>query len=266
MADSVHESYEASSPRQFFNSLAAHLSEHLERELPRGLITTSGRVFPLPSDTKLLSKVFEVSASPLIQSYSQSHNVEVVEADTQIKYPDFSLRGKILGTPKWVALDLKSSYRKPGNKTISGFTLGSCRGSLRQQDSTQYSVFPYSNYSSHWILCVIYSRREFPSQSYSLDRLKEVPIPFGEIEVYIHEKYRLAVDRLGSGNTANIGSVTKLTDVIAGAGPFAKLGSRIFEDYWKNYMRREDARQAGLGQQPYKNLKEYLAWQKINNS
>jgi len=37
--------------------------------------------------------------------------------------------------------------------------------------------------------------------------------------------------RRGSGNTANIGSIKRLSDILAENGVFAKAGEDVFDDY-----------------------------------
>ena len=56
---------------------------------------------------------------------------------------------------------------------------------------------------------------------YSFETLKMVPIPFENVEVFMQEKWRVAGDRAGSGNTANIGSINgTIADFAAGRGIF----------------------------------------------
>ena len=38
-----------------------------------------------------------------------------------------------------------------------------------------------------------------------------------------------------TGNTANIGSINNITDILAGNGMFRSLGEKWFDDYWMNY-------------------------------
>ena len=45
----------------------------------------------------------------------------------------------------------------------------------------------------------------------------------------------IASDRSGSGNTANIGSITRIQDILDGNGTFKKLGEKWFDEYWINY-------------------------------
>lgn len=42
-------------------------------------------------------------------------------------------------------------------------------------------------------------------------------------------------DKSGSGNTANIGSIHYIPDILAGNGMFRNLGELWFDDYWMNY-------------------------------
>lgn len=41
----------------------------------------------------------------------------------------------------------------------------------------------------------------------------------------------------GSGNTANIGSIQRIEDILSGNGMFAKLGEEWFDDYWMNFSK-----------------------------
>jgi hypothetical protein len=54
---------------------------------------------------------------------------------------------------------------------------------------------------------------------------------------FIVEKWKIASDKGGSGNTANIGSITNINDIVNGNGMFAILGEHWFDDYWMNYGR-----------------------------
>ena len=42
-----------------------------------------------------------------------------------------------------------------------------------------------------------------------------------------------------SGNTANIGSIQKIEDILSGNGVFAKAGEELFDDYWSNFGKIE---------------------------
>lgn len=57
----------------------------------------------------------------------------------------------------------------------------------------------------------------------------------GFIDFFACEKWEIASDKQGSGNTANIGSITYIDDILKGNGVFAKLGEEWFDEYWMNY-------------------------------
>lgn len=75
------------------------------------------------------------------------------------------------------------------------------------------------------------------------------------MEFFVQEKYRISGERAGSGNTANIGSVSRASveEFAVGNGPFAELGEGVFEEYWRNYGRTKETRS-------YNSLAEYHRW------
>ena len=81
-----------------------------------------------------------------------------------------------------------------------------------------------------------------------------------EFDLTVQEKYKIAKDRPGSGNTRNIGSCVAISELKEGTGPFSELGSEVFDDFWMNYMTPDMARNANLKKPPYTNLKEYFAY------
>ena len=220
----------------------------------KGVIDAHRNIYTVDSDTKLISKVFELITTPIILNMVRSQNVKVVMSDRQTVYPDFTF---VMSDNSKIALDIKSTYRK-NNSQMAGFTLGSYTGYLR--NPTKNIMFPYSEYTEHWVLGFIYSRA---------DNLKAEIIPIGDIdsirpaisdvEIIIQQKYKLASDRPGSGNTANIGSATNIKLLRAGKGVFANYGEDVFEDYWRNFIQRKIARDKGISQ-PYRNIEEYLKW------
>ena len=79
----------------------------------------------------------------------------------------------------------------------------------------------------------------------------------------MQEKYKIATDRPGSGNTKNIGSVTKIDTLVQGKGPFLELGEVVFDDYWMYYLTKDMARAVDLKVVPYRNLNEYKEYKKL---
>lgn len=56
-------------------------------------------------------------------------------------------------------------------------------------------------------------------------------------QFFVAEKWKTASDKGGSGNTANIGSINNIADLVAGRGMFSKLGEHWFDEYWMNYKK-----------------------------
>ncbi|MCM8774384.1 MAG: EcoRV family type II restriction endonuclease [Candidatus Omnitrophica bacterium] len=96
-----------------------------------------------------------------------------------------------------------------------------------------------------------------------MEQLLDILSVIKDFEFILHEKYQIATDRPGSGNTKNIGSVINIDELRNGAGPFSKLGIDVFDDYWMYCMTSDMARAAELTKPPYSNLKQYFEYKKL---
>ena len=109
------------------------------------------------------------------------------------------------------------------------------------RDSRKNIQFPYREYIGHYCLGIIYSRaildadEEF--QKYNLSELQSINSAINDLIFFACEKWTIASDRQGSGNTANIGSIEYIEDILNGNGVFKNLGEEVFDEYWKNYGR-----------------------------
>jgi hypothetical protein len=65
--------------------------------------------------------------------------------------------------------------------------------------------------------------------------LRDIPSVMTNLQFFVCEKWELASDLPGSGNTANIGSIKHIADILNGQGVFSRLGEVAFDEYWKNY-------------------------------
>jgi hypothetical protein len=88
-------------------------------------------------------------------------------------------------------------------------------------------------------LGILYSRKALTyleeATVYSKTDLQNIPSVIADFEFFAQEKWRIASDKSGSGNTANIGSIAYIADILQGNGIFAKLGEEWFNEYWQNY-------------------------------
>lgn len=215
----------------------------------RGLLDDKNRVFPLGTDTKVLSTVFELLSRPIIAEIADAHGYRVKEA-AQTIYPDFTLLNEDVNGK--IAIDIKTTYRR--GKSKFSFTLGSYTSFLR--NNTKNILYPYDQYESHWILGFIYERSEKSSTDiHTVENSHEIIVPYQNVEWFIQEKYKVAGESPGSGNTANIGSIksSDIEDFREGRGPFSELGEEVFRNYWANYGKQRVGRS-------YSNYSEYLAW------
>ena len=163
----------------------------------------------------------------------------------------------------YYALDIKTTYRKGidklGREKVNGMTLGTFGGYFRNRESAAIITFPYNSYFKHYVLGMVYDQTHGidERQVYEVDQLAQIPSVASNFQFFLHEKYRIASDRAGSGNTKNIGSTVFLDRLINGTGVFAELGVEMFDDYWMNYRTRDMAAKEGYERSPYRNLIEY---------
>jgi len=143
-------------------------------------------------------------------------------------------------------------------------TLGAFTGYFRKRESNKNTLYPYGKYAGHFVLGVIYSKCDDVAderKQFTLDDLPIIPSVVKQFHFFAQPKYRIASSRPGSGNTKNIGSMIKITDLVNGTGPFATLGEEVYDDYWMFYLTRDMAQALSLTR-PYMNLKTYLEYKK----
>lgn len=230
----------------------------------KGFIDVHKNIYTISVDTKVVSKIIELMMFPVLQQFAQENNYEMIFSSEQNHYPDVTF---ITPKKEKIALDLKSTYRKD-NGDVSGFTLGAFTGYFRFRDSNKNITFPYKEYSKHYILGAIYTQQDEnidEKKIYTIDDLEDILSVIKDFDFIVQEKYKIAKDRPGSGNTKNMGSCVKLTELKNGTGPFAKHGVKVFDDYWMNYLTSDMATLVGLAKSPYSNIEEYLAYRNIKN-
>jgi hypothetical protein len=161
------------------------------------------------------------------------------------------------------AVDIKSTYRATDTE-VNGMTLGAFTGYFRNRDSNKNTLYPYDQYSGHFVLGVIYSKCPNVGderKQFSLEELPRIPSVIKDFQFFAQPKYKIASSLPGSGNTKNIGSVIKIDQLINGNGSFALLGEDIYDDYWMYYLTNDMAQALGVAR-PYTNLNTYLDYKK----
>lgn len=207
----------------------------------KGFIFGDKTVYSIDHDTKLLGRIFEIIAEPILREIADEHEYVLETPEQQNYYPDFIL-SPIGKDDEKIAVDVKTTYRSynaAGEVKPYNFTLGSYASFLR--NNTKNIAYSYDKYTKHYVIGFVYDRNEDAQSSVrvELDDLESAPSPYLNLEFFIQEKYKIAGFTPGSGNTENIGTASSNTiDMFrGGTGPFADMGNDVFEFYWRNYPR-----------------------------
>ncbi len=85
-------------------------------------------------------------------------------------------------------------------------TLGAFTGYFRDRKSLKNITHPYDNYKAHVVLGVIYDT--VPNiderKTYTLGNLHEIVSVISNFQFFVQEKWKIAIDRPGSGNTKTL--------------------------------------------------------------
>ena len=205
----------------------------------KGFIDIFKNIYTISADTKVISKVLELHIFPLFLTFAEENGYHLELASYQNWYPDLTFINKKNENIKF-AVDLKTTYRDnhyPG--FCNGFTLGSHGEYFINRESKKNIQYPYNQYSGHFCLGIIYERTILDTleetRIYSVDKVEIIPSVIRHFTFFAEEKWRIASDKGGSGNTANIGSIQKIDDILNGNGVFVKAGEELFDDYWTNF-------------------------------
>lgn len=225
----------------------------------KGFIDVYKNVYTISSDTKIVSKIIEIHIFPQILQFADRIGYKIILAEKQNWYPDLTFVNKKKEEIKF-ALDIKTTFRR--NDKTAGFTLGSHGGYFKERDKDKNIQFPYNQYTGHYCLGVIYTRTDLlddlaeteifqveelqeeydtPNRKVgersvtTVKNLKSITSVIKDFDFFASEKWKIASDKQGSGNTANIGSVVDIADLKNGSGIFSQLGEEWFDEYWINY-------------------------------
>ena len=246
---------------QFVASLDEHVSTDDGQWSIKGFIDICRNIYTISSDTKIISKILEIHLFPRILSFAEETGYHLVLAEHQNYYPDISFVHANNQSIKF-AVDFKTTYRLPDYPEFcNGFTLGSHGQYFIDRESSKNIQFPYGQYQGHFCLGIIYSRHTEADETrtYRLEELQSISSVITDFKFFIAEKWKIASDKSGSGNTANIGSINKISDIISGRGMFSDLSEKWFDDYWMNYGKITITEDDGKTKQ-IRNLKDFVAY------
>jgi len=225
----------------------------------KGFIDVYKNIYTISSDTKIVSKILEIHIFPQILQFADEIGYKIILTEHQNYYPDLTFINKDDEEIKF-AVDLKTTYRKKNG--ISSFTLGSHGSYFKEREKKKNIQFPYNQYFGHFCLGVIYTRTdladdvseteiyqvqelleeyETPNRKVgerevtTVKNLKSITSVIKDFEFFAAEKWKIASDKQGSGNTANIGSTLSIEDLRNENGIFSQLGEEWFDEYWINF-------------------------------
>lgn len=283
--------------KEALDTLATRLQQYVSTDSGewsvKGFIDIYKNVYTISADTKIVSKILEIHIFPQILQFAEDIGYNLILTEHQNYYPDLTFIHKINEDIKF-AVDLKTTYRKPNG--LSNFTLGSHGSYFKERDKRKNIQFPYNQYSGHFCLGVIYTRTdqtdellseteiyqvtdlqtEFDSSNKkfgqrevtNIENLKSITSVIRDFEFFAAEKWKIASDKEGSGNTANIGSTLSLIDLRNENGVFSQLGEEWFDEYWINFGTATMVKNGNTIK--IKNLKDFLEfkgrkdlWEKI---
>ncbi len=223
-------------------SFAAELTNYVADKVGdwnvKGFIDIERNIYTISSDTKIISKILEIQLFPKFKEFAEKNGYEIVLAEMQNWYPDLSFVNKQNSKIKF-AVDIKTTYRLENyDGFCNGFTLGSHGEYFRNRTSNKNIQFPYSEYLSHICLGILYTRAVSSNidetKILKLNELDKITSVIKNLTFFAEEKWKISSDKGGSGNTANIGSIQYIDDILQGNGVFKKLGEEIFDEYWIN--------------------------------
>lgn len=256
----------------FANSIGKIISKD-DKWTIKGFIDIFKNIYSISNDTKIISKVLEIQIFPYLITFAEKIGYNLELATHQNWYPDLTFISKTNEDIKF-AVDLKTTYKDDKRDGFcNGFTLGSHGEYFINRNSTKNIQYSYNEYSGHFCIGAIYSRNILDESEnlkiYNLECLEQIPDVIGDFIFFAQEKWKMASDKPGSGNTANIGSIKNIEDIIKGDGVFAKAGEDIFDDYWSNYGRLQ-VKDKNNNRKALSSFEEYIRYRglsdKINNS
>lgn len=219
-----------------------------------GMLDSQNKIHTFGTDSKIIGRIFEMFTQPVLQEIADENGYILKTPESQTVYPDFILM-KSEDSKEKIAIDVKTTYIDKDTSSLK-FTLGSFGSYMR--NNTKNIEYSYTDYAKHYVIGFIYKRNGNAQESliYDYDDRKEIEFPFYDVKYFIQEKYKIAGDKPGSGNTENIGSISSsnFIDFELGRGPFSELGQDAYDLYWKYYPEYR------AKEKNYTSLNEFLTW------
>lgn len=219
-----------------------------------GILDAQNKIHTLGTDSKIIGRIFEMFTQQILEEIATEEKLILETPEAQTLYPDFIMMENKNSTNK-IAIDVKSTYIENERSKII-FTLGSYGSYMR--NNTKNIAYKYTDYTKHYVIGYVYQRNDLAQQSKTYDYVdrEKIQPPYNHVKYFIQEKYKIAGEKPGSGNTENIGSfhTISIDDLKNGIGPFSKLGKEIYDIYWKYYPKYRSKNK------PYSDIYTFIKW------
>jgi hypothetical protein len=197
--------------------IVAKDADELEQKL-----ATGGHFLPLPKEPAALANILEVSLVDFLLEEIENLPDATARRGTERGYPDLELSGAAFGGEHH-AVDIKIARRnKSGKGTQSRITLYTGNTYFRYPSLQWPGTFrAFEDYASHLDLLGIYTLDE------------SIPGRIRDLELLVHEPWRIASKQRSSTTREYIGAVQNLDDLRKGIGTFAT--EEEFYKYWRAF-------------------------------
>jgi len=201
--------------------LTAENGQELTRRLQAG-----GHLAPLPSEPAALANVLEVSmVAHLLQLVDLVDGLDARKGSER-GYPDLEFSGSLLGDQPW-ATDIKVAMRARTKKkaptvTQSRITLYTGNTYFAwPQLKWPGTIRPFGEYAGHLDILILYTFDP------------DLPQRVRDVEILVHEPWRIASRARSSGTREYIGAVVDLQWLREGRGEFETEAA--FHKYWQDF-------------------------------
>jgi hypothetical protein len=195
----------------------------------REQLTEQGHLLPLPSEPAALANVMEIELRQHLAEAAMLTPGVVVADGTERSYPDLEFSGKAFGTG-WRAVDIKCARRKRLKSSRTPTTLNN---RIALYTGNTYFLWPQLKFSG--IMRPFGDYEELISIVVIYTFEKELPERITDVEVLVHETWRIASRGRASATREYIGSVQNIEQIAAGHGDFDT--AEEFYAYWRHSTR-----------------------------
>ncbi len=179
-----------------------------------------GHLLPLPTEPAALANLIEIELREhLVAAAANTPGVEI-RLGTERSYPDLELSGPAFGDDCYAA-DIKCSRRTKSGRTLQSRIALYTGNTYFLWPTLKFSgiLRPFDDYAGHLAVLAIY------------DFHKDRPERISDLQMIVHESWRIASTKRASATREYIGSIQNIEQLVVGEGEFSSLEE--FEAYWR---------------------------------